>query len=104
MIFPQTPPANADWGWNLPSRKPFRPHKKRTATGCILWQSLFVKTGLVVPALGVRGLLYPATPSQKRIRMVAIWAREALPAGFKVSSSMPRMMFSATAQAMAGWA
>ena len=77
------------------------PTQKRTATGCILWQSLFVKTSLVVPALGVRGLLYPATPSQKRIRMVAIWAREALPAGFKVSSSMPRMMFSATAHAMA---
>ena len=100
MIFPQTPPANADQGGICPAAN-HSTHAKRTATGCILWQSLFVKTGLVVPALGVRGLLYPATPSQKRIRMVAIWAREALPAGFKVSSSMPWMMFSATAQAMA---
>ena len=48
-------------------------------------------------------LRYFATPSQKRMRMVAIWARVALPAGFRVPST-PSTMPSATAQAMAGWA
>ena len=57
---------------------------------------------LSFPIVGVKP--YCATSSQNRMRMVAIWAREALPAGFRVPSSMPWMMFSATAQAMAGWA
>ena len=57
---------------------------------------------LSFPITGVKR--YCATSSQNRMRMVAIWAREALPAGFRVPSSMPWMMFSATAQAMAGWA
>ena len=48
-------------------------------------------------------LRYFATPSQNRMRMVAIWARVALPAGFRFPS-MPSTMPSATAQAMAGWA
>ena len=52
----------------------------------------------------LQGTDYCATSSQNRMRMVAIWAREALPAGFRVPSSMPWMMFSATAQAIAGWA
>ena len=57
---------------------------------------------LSFPIVGVKP--YCATSSQNRMRMVAIWAREALPAGFRVPSSMPWMMFSATAQAIAGWA
>ena len=48
-------------------------------------------------------LRYFATPSQNRMRMVAIWARVALPAGFRFPST-PSTMPSATAQAMAGWA
>ena len=52
----------------------------------------------------LQGNDYCATSSQNRMRMVAICAREALPAGFRVPSSMPWMMFSATAQAIAGWA
>lgn len=44
-------------------------------------------------------LRYFATPSQKRIKMVAIWARVALPAGRRVLSSKPWMRPSATAQA-----
>ena len=44
-------------------------------------------------------LRYFATPSQNRMRMVAIWARVALPAGRRVLSSKPWMRPSATAQA-----
>ena len=48
-------------------------------------------------------LRYFATPSQNRMRMVAIWARVASPVGFRFPST-PSTMSSATAQAMAGWA
>ena len=57
----------------------------------------------IVVAYCCVSLRYFATPSQNRMRMVAIWARVALPAGFRFPS-MPSTMPSATAQAMAGWA
>ena len=41
---------------------------------------------------------YCATVSQNRIRIVAIWARVAVPAGWRLSSSKPWRRPSATAQ------
>lgn len=65
-----------------------------------LWEPIFVRY------LGKR--LFRGGPylmfSQKRIKMVATWARVAVPAGFRALLPMPLTRLAPTAQDRASWA